>query len=161
MAGVVFQLNVSRGGIPKRPIDEGRATALGLQGDSHAHPQIHGGPQQALLLITHEGIDELAALGFAVTPGALGENITTRGLDRRKWRAGQRYRIGNDVVIELTKRRAPCQTLLPFGPGIHKALYDRRVEAHDPTSPRWGLSGFYAAVVEPGMIRFGDEILPA
>ena len=131
-----------------------------LKGDSHAHPDIHGGPRQAVLLITAEGIEELAALGFPLTYGSLGENLTTRGIGRREWRAGQRWRIGAEVVIEITKRRAPCQTLNAY-PGIQAAIFDALAEAGDPSSPKWGLSGFYASVVQPGVIRPGDEIILA
>jgi MOSC domain-containing protein YiiM len=159
VTGSVLQINVSRGGVAKRAIAEGQVTALGVAGDSHAHPQVHGGPRQAVLLIAAEGIDELAARGFPLFPGALGENITTRGLDRRAWRIGQRWRIGADVVLEFTKVRAPCNTLLPYGTGIHAAVYDERVKAGDPSSPRWCLGGIYACVIEPGAIRPGDPIV--
>ncbi len=159
MTGSVLQINVSRGGLPKYAIAEGRMTTLGIDGDSHAHPDIHGGSRQAVLMIAAEGIDELAALGFPVYPGALGENITTLGLDRRQWRLGQRWRIGADAVLEFTKVRGPCNTLLRYGTGIHAAIYDALVKAGDPSSARWGLSGFYASVITPGVIRTGDPVV--
>jgi MOSC domain-containing protein YiiM len=143
--------------VPKRPIPEGDAGPLGIAGDDFGHPQIHGGPQQAVLLISSEAIAELNALGYALYPGALGENITTLGLDRAQWRAGQRWRVGQ-AVIEFTKVRAPCDSLSVYGLGIQKALYDAQVKAGDPSSPRWALSGFYASVVRPGIIRAGDPI---
>lgn len=158
MHGSILQLNTSKGGIPKRTIAMARVTELGLEGDGHDHPLIHGGPRQALLFITSEGIAELAAAGFPVSPGTLGENITTLGLDRRALRIGQRWRIGADVVIEFTKIRVPCDTLNPLGRGIQAALYDARVKAGDAATERWGLSGFYAKVISPGEIRTGDEI---
>jgi MOSC domain-containing protein YiiM len=154
----IVQINVSRGGVPKRPIAEALVTTLGLAGDEHAHPQIHGGPRQALLLITAEGIDELIEQGFPLFAGALGENLTTRGLDRRSLRVGQRYRTPN-VIFELTKPRAPCEQLDVYGTGIQKAVYDAQVKAGDPGSPRWGLSGFYASVISPGPMRPGDPIV--
>ena len=157
MSGVILQVNVSRGGVPKRAVAEARVDTLGIEGDEHAHPQIHGGPRQALLIITSEGIDELAAAGFPLYAGALGENLTTRGIDRRDFRIGQRWRAGG-VIFEFTKVRGPCETLTVYGPGIQKAIYDSTIKAGDPSSPRWGLSGFYAAVVEPGIIRAGDPI---
>jgi MOSC domain-containing protein YiiM len=156
-AGSILQINVSKGGVPKRAIAEGQVTPFGIAGDLHANPEIHGGPQRALLLITAEGIDELIGCGFPLSYGALGENLTTQGLDRRALRAGQRYRIGQ-VVIELTRTRGPCATLNAY-PGIQSAIYDAAVKAGDPASPRWGLSGFYASVVQPGTIRAGDPIL--
>lgn len=161
MCGSVLQLNISQGGLPKYAIDTGRITEAGLDGDRHAHPNIHGGPRQALLLITSEGLAELSALGIPIAPGMLGENITTQGLDRREWRAGQQWAIGAEVVIEFTKMRAPCATLNPVGRGIQAALFDVQVKAGDPASSRWGLSGFYAKVLTPGHVRAGDAIRPA
>ena len=156
----MIQVSVSRGGIPKRAVAQARLTAQGIEGDDHLNLRYHGGPRQAVLWITTEGNAELAARGFPIESGTLGENITSVGVDRRDWRAGQRWRIG-EALIELTQMRSPCKTLLPLGSGIHAALYDAAVKAGDPSSPVWGLGGFYAAVVEPGLVRAGDEIRPA
>src|SRR5579862_3030954 len=136
MTGSILQINVSSGGVPKRALPEALVTALGVEGDGHAHPEIHGGPERAVLLITAEGIEELAALGFPLTYGSLGENLTTRGIGRLDWRSGQRWRIGADVVIEITKRRGPCKTLNVYGPGLQAAIYDALTEAGDPASPK-------------------------
>jgi len=152
----ILQINVSPGGVPKRPIPNGIVTPLGITGDGHAHPQIHGGPRKAILLITSEGIDELKEQGFRLYHGALGENLTTGGLNRRSVRVGQRYRVG-DILIEITKVRAPCETLNAY-PGIQKAIYDQEVKAGNPASPLWGLSGFYASILQTGAIRAGDPI---
>lgn len=157
MPGAILQISVSRGGLPKRAIPQADVGPLGIAGDDYAHPQIHGGSRQAILLISAEAIAELSALGFALYPGALGENITTIGVDRAQWRTGQRWRLGH-VIVEFTKVRAPCDTLSIYGPGIHKAVYDAQVKAGDPSSPRWALSGFYASVVRPGTIWPGDPI---
>jgi MOSC domain-containing protein YiiM len=136
---------------------EAEVTPLGIAGDVQAHPEFHGGSEQAVLVITAEGIDELKAQGFPLFYGALGENLTTRGIDRRELRIGQRYRVG-DVVIELTKLREPCNQLSVYGPGIQQALYDRQIQAGDAASPRWGLGGFYARVIRTGAIRVGAPI---
>ena len=156
MTGIVLQVNVSQGGIPKREIPLGELTPAGITGDAWRY-RFHGGPKQAVLLITIEGIHELVGRGFSLYPGALGENLTTQGLDRRALRFGQRLRVGS-ATIELTKMRQPCATLNVYGPGIQAAMYDARVVKGDPTSPLWGLSGFYASVVEPGTVRPGDTI---
>ena len=156
MTPSVLHIHTSNGGIPKRPVLFGEVTPTGIDGDRHNNPQVHGGPVKALLLITNEGLDELKAQGFVVYPGALGENITTVGLDRRNMRLGQRYRIG-EIVVELSKMRRPCDNLNPFG-SIHQAVFDAQVKADDHTSPRWGLGGFYASIVQTGTIRPGDRI---
>jgi MOSC domain-containing protein YiiM len=161
MTGSILQINISSGGVPKRAVAEALVTTLGVEGDGHAHPELHGGPDRAVLLITAEGIEELAALGFPLTYGSLGENLTTQGIGRRHWRVGQRWRIGSDAVIEITKRRAPCQALNVYGPGIQAAIYDVLTRDGDPTSPKWGLSGLYASVVTPGLVRPGDAIILA
>jgi MOSC domain-containing protein YiiM len=157
MTGTIVQINISPGGIPKRPIAEAEVTTEGICGDSWAHPQFHGGPKQAVLLITSEGIDELIAQGFPLFPGALGENLTTMGLDRRLMRLGQRYLAG-DVLLELTKIRVPCATLDVYGPAIKQAIYDTQVKAGDISSPLWGLSGFYARVLHGGPVHPRDII---
>lgn len=157
MEATILQVNVSPGGLPKRPIAEGHVTPLGIQGDGHRNPQVHGGPRKAVLLITSEGIEELQQSGFPLFYGALGENLTTRGLDRRGVRIGQRYRAGS-AILEIVKLRAPCENLNVYGPGIQKAIYDAEVKAGNHASPRWGLSGFYAAVIEPGVVRPGDAL---
>ena len=112
-------------------------------------------------MITSEGLDELRAQGYAVYPGALGENFTTAGLDRRSIHPGDRYRVGL-AVVEITKMRAPCATLDVFNepdlPRIQDAVYDAQVKAGDASSTRWGLAGFYARVLEGGLVRMGDPI---
>ena len=106
-------------------------------------------------VIASEALGELNTAGFVLVPGALGENITTTGLDRKAWRSGQRWRIGQSAVIEFTKLREPCRTLSRFGPGIQKAVYDAQAQDGDPESRHWGIGGFYAAVIEPGVVRAG------
>ena len=157
MSGVIVQVSTSSGGVPKRAIEEGLLHASGFAGDSWDHPNIHGGRKQAALLITVEGIEELAAQGFPVYPGALGENLTTRGLDRRTIRIGQRYRVGS-AVVEITKARLPCATMDVYGKGLQRAMFDARTLAGDTASPLWGLSGFYASVVTQGIVRVGEPI---
>src|SRR5947207_2957939 len=69
--GTIVQVSVSGGGVPKLPVPSASIGPLGLDGDSHAHPQIHGGPDKAVLLVTLEGIHELIERGYSLFPGAL------------------------------------------------------------------------------------------
>ena len=102
-------------------------------------------------------IEELQSLGLALFPGALGENLTTRGLDRRALRCGQRFRVG-EAALELVRMRTLCATLDAYGAGIQSAISDAQGQAGEPASPRWGLSGFYASVIQPGVVSPGDAI---
>jgi MOSC domain-containing protein YiiM len=45
-----------------------------------------------------------------------------------------------------------------YGEGIQREIYDAQVKQGDFTSPRWGRSGFYAKVLEPGIVRPNDII---
>lgn len=159
LRGEIIQLNISKGGLPKRPVTAASSFCgrLGLAGDEHAHPTIHGGPEKAILLIAVETLDELAARGYPVYPGAMGENLTTRGLDLRNLRVGDRLRAGT-ALIEITRPRDPCTQLDVYGPSLKHEIYDDQVRLKDPDSPRWGMSGLYAAVAEEGEVRAGDAI---
>jgi MOSC domain-containing protein YiiM len=156
--GTLVQVSVSQGGVPKHAVTRGVVTPLGLEGDAFRNTALHGGPDQALLLIAGEALAELEQLGFAVFPGALGENLTTSGLPHRQWRVGQRFRIGSEVIIELTKLRQPCRTLKVYGERIGAEVIDAAVKACDTSSPKWGRAGFYARVIEPGVVEPGAPI---
>lgn len=161
MQGRIVQVSLGPGGVPNRSVPTATVTPLGLEGDTFRHPGIHGGPNQAVLLITLEGIEELKQQGYALYPGALGENLTTAGIPRQAIRPGQRWRVGGQVILEITKPRAPCKTLLVYGPRIQQALYDAQMRQKDEASPLWGLSGLYARVLEGGEVRPGDPIFLA
>ena len=94
-------------------------------------------------------------MGYAVYPGALGENLTTTGIDMRAVRLGDRFRAG-EVILEITKLRKPCRTLDSIQKGIQSELYDTSFN-----SPIWGRGGFYASVIRPGIVRPGDIIAMA
>lgn len=155
MQGSVHQISISRGGIPKRELGEAIVTSAGIRGDSFAHWRIHGGLEQAILLVSLEVLESLKQEGYPVFPGALGENHTTTGIEMQRIRLGDRFHVGG-VELEITKPREPCRTLNKIKPGIQKDLYTLRVGA-----PNWGRAGFYAKVLRPGTIIKGDIIAKA
>jgi len=135
----ILQINASRGGVPKMPMAEAQIGPLGIVGDGHRF-RLHGGPDKALLLMAAGVINLLKSEGWPVYYGALGENLTTAGLDHSSWRSGQRFRCG-EILLELTSPREPCRTLNAYGRGIQMRL------ARNP-----GESGFYAAVLAGGFL---------
>jgi MOSC domain-containing protein YiiM len=155
--GSILQINSSSGGLPKRAMLAAFIDTLGLHGDAHAHPKIHGGPSKAILLIASETVHHLVARGYPVFYGAMGENLTTRGIDIRAVRIGDRLRVGG-AVLEITQPRGPCTALDVYGPSIKDEIYDKRVKQLDPTSTRWGMSGLYASVIQPGEVQSSDAI---
>ncbi len=139
LAPRILQINISPGGVPKTPIARAEVGPLGIVGDGHRF-RLHGGREKALLILASEVIDTLRAEGWPLFFGALGENLTTEGLDYRNWRTGQRFKIGQ-VLLELTTPREPCRTLNPYGRGMPRRLREKPGEA-----------GFYAAVLVGGIL---------
>ncbi|MDP9169657.1 MAG: MOSC domain-containing protein [Acidobacteriota bacterium] len=157
--GILTQINRSNGGLPKRAIAGPVMVGVtGVEGDRQLNLKYHGGRDKAVLMIAAEVVDDLAAKGYPVVYGSLGENFTVSGLDVDRWRAGQRYRVGEDAVIELTTLRRPCASLLVFGSGIGGEVYDARCKAGDAGSPHWARGGFYARVIKPGLLIAGAPV---
>jgi MOSC domain-containing protein YiiM len=67
--------------------------------------------------------------------------------------------VGQDALIELTKRRTPCANLDVYGPQIKADIFDAQCKAKDVSSPLWGHSGFYARIIRTGLIQAGDEVI--
>jgi MOSC domain-containing protein YiiM len=145
MTGVLTQLNVSKGGMPKLPVLFARVTAGGVEGDRQRNLKYHGGPDRAVCLYSEELYDELRDAGVDMTPGAVGENFTTRGLDYRRMGKGDRLRVGTDgCVIEITDVRVPCRSLKQWDADLPELIVGR--------------SGWVARVISDGIVRPGDAI---
>jgi MOSC domain-containing protein YiiM len=150
MTGRLVQINVSAGGVPKRPVLAARVTPAGLEGDGHRNKKLHGGPDRALCLFSLEQIEGLQAEGHPVEPGALGENLTVAGLDWPRVRPGDRFRLGETVLIQITRFTSPCVTLrAAFLDGAYSRVSATR-------HPGW--SRVYARVLVPGGITAGDRV---
>jgi len=148
--GRIAQINVSNGGVPKQPVEEGVVTWQGLTNDHQANREHHGGPERALCLYSLERIQALQAEGHPIFPGAIGENITVEGLDWEAVRPGVRLRLGAEVVVRVTRYTTPCATIRPF---FRDGDYSRVSQKRHP-----GWSRVYASVVRPGRIRAGDRV---
>ncbi len=147
--GTIVQLSVSPGGVPKRACAEARVTQLGLEGDAHRF-KYHGGPERAVCLFPVEAIRGLVAEGHTVTPGALGENVTTEGLDWAAVTPGTHLLLGERVVLQVTKYTSPCTNIAP----VFKAGDFSRVS--QKVHPGW--SRVYARVLLEGWLRHGDQV---
>jgi MOSC domain-containing protein YiiM len=136
---------------------------LGVAGDAHAGATVQhrsrvardpSAPNLRQVHLLHaELFDELVQRDFAVFPGDLGENITTRGLNLLELPAGTRLRIGS-AEIELTGLRNPCSQIDRFQRGLTAAVLDR-----DAAGELVRKAGVMAIVHEGGEIRAGDAIV--
>ena len=134
---------------------------IGVEGDAHAgvtvkhRSRVARDPTQPNLrqvhLIHAELHTELAAAGFAIAPGAMGENITTHGLDLLALPAGTRLGLGASAIIELTGLRNPCVQLDRYSPGLMQAVLGR-----DTAGNLVRKSGVMAIVLAGGDVRPGD-----
>ena len=169
MIGKIHQINIGSGGVPKLPVPEAYVSLERVIGDdwswgidkiqSSGKPGKHGGHQKAVCFYSLECLEELKKRSFPVFPGALGENLTTEGLDYHAVRIGDVYQVGADVRLRISTIRTPCTTIADaYGAGIIKAMFDQRVAKCDYTSTKWGLTGFYAEVFRQGFVLQGDSI---
>ena len=151
----------------KQPRESIRVVAgLGVVGDAHAgalvahRSRVAADPTQPNLrqvhLIDGELHDELAAHGFAVGAGALGENITTRGVDLLSLPVGASLRIGTDALLVVTGLRNPCVQIDRFRNGLLSAVIKL-----DATGRLVGKAGIMSIVVQNGEVRPGDPIVVA
>jgi MOSC domain-containing protein YiiM len=147
--GNVAQLNVSDGGVPKRPVEQVTIDAGGATGDRQRVRKHHGRPWQALCLWSTEVIDAFAAAGHPLHYGAAGENVTIRGLDWSTVRAGVRLRIG-EALAECSLFALPCRFNAQWFLGRDFSLMH-----HD----RGPVSRVYARVLDPGVVCAGDAVV--
>ncbi len=138
-------------------------TGEGVQGDAHRgktvkhRSRVAKDPTQPNLrqvhLIHAELLDEVAAKGFAVSPGALGENILTRGIDLLGLSTGTILRFPSGAAIEVTGLRNPCNQINGHTPGLMNALIDR---ADNGSLIRKG--GVMGLVLGGGVVGVCDQI---
>jgi MOSC domain-containing protein YiiM len=150
MTGRIVQINVSPGGVPKRPVPLARVTRFGIEGDGHRDTEHHGGPDRALCLFSIEQIEALQAEGHPVEPGALGENLTLAGLDWALVQPDDFFRLGEEVLVQITRYTSPCLNVrAAFLDGVYSRVSQKR-------HPGW--SRVYARVLVPGEIATGDPV---
>jgi MOSC domain-containing protein YiiM len=147
--GSVVQLNVSDGGVPKRPVDSAEVDEGGLVGDRQAARRHHGRPWQAISLWSAEVIDAFAAEGHPVGYGRCGENVTVRDLPWADVRCGVRLTIG-PVVAQVSLFALPCaKNAQWFSDGDFTHMHHER-------GP---VSRVYATVLTGGEVTTGDPVV--
>lgn len=129
-----------------RPVE---VTEAGLVGDEQADREHHGGPDQALYAYARQDADHwVAELGRDLPPGSFGENLRITGPDASQAWIGERWRIGDDVEVQVTGPRIPCSVFAGF------------LDVPDLV-PRFlaaGRPGAYLRVLTPGSVAAGDPV---
>jgi MOSC domain-containing protein YiiM/GNAT superfamily N-acetyltransferase len=149
--GRVLRVNLSPGGVPKRPVVLARLGREGFEGDRHDHDAVHGGPHRAVCLFASEAIERVRADGHpGVGPGSVGENLTTAGIELALLPVGARLAIGDEAVLEVSGPANPCDVIKGAFAGGKSGRIS--ILLH-PTDSR-----MYARVLAGGAVRPGDAI---
>jgi MOSC domain-containing protein YiiM len=129
----VFMCLVHR--FPMKEVEEAEVVEdKGLRGCIHGRP----GSKRQVLLMDSETLER-----FGIPPGAVKENITTRGIDFQALNKGQQIRVGGSL-LEITIPCDPCPRMDEIRMGLQQELRGQR--------------GWLCRVVEGGKIRRGDRI---
>ncbi len=145
MVGTLVQVSTSRGGMPKLPLLAAPVTVDGVGDDWQANRKYHGGRDRAVCLFGVEGYDRLRAeFGISLTPGCLGENFTTAGVDLDALAVGDAVDVG-PVGLVITDVRTPCRSLDQWDKRLMRAIKGR--------------SGWVCRVDVPGTVRPGDAVV--
>jgi MOSC domain-containing protein YiiM len=136
---------------------------FGIEGDAHAGSTVQHlsriavdptAPNLRQVHLIHAELhDELETRGFTLAPGAMGENIVTRGIDLLGLARGTVLHIGTDAAIQITGLRNPCAQLDKLQRGLLAAVLDR-----DAAGGLVRKSGIMAIVRKSGLVRPGDKI---
>lgn len=165
MDGIVLTVSCSATHSFTKPTQESiqLIVGLGVEGDAHMgktvkhRSRVAVDPTQPNLrqvhLIHAELHDELQAAGFVVSPGQMGENLMTRGIDLLGLPTSTRLHLGETAIIELTGLRNPCTQLDRFQSGLMMAVLGR--DEHGKLIRKAGVMGI---VVSGGEVRPGDLI---
>ena len=135
----------------------------GVEGDAHAGATVRhrsrvarepAAPNLRQVHLLHEELlDEVGERGFAVAPGQMGENVTTRGIALLCLPTGTVLRLGADAAVVLTGLRNPCVQIDGFAPGLMKEMVVRHRDGRVVRR-----AGVMAVVLRGGVVRAGDPI---
>lgn len=149
----------SGSGIDKRPVDgpvavrapgPGGAGGSGLAGDAIGDLRHHGGDEQAVYAYAREDLDSWAnTLDRELPDGVFGENLTTTGVEVNGALIGERWRLGERLLLEVCSTRIPCRT---FAGWLGESGWVKRFT-------REARPGAYLRVLEPGEVRAGDRVV--
>ncbi|MFN8167563.1 MAG: MOSC domain-containing protein [Candidatus Nanopelagicales bacterium] len=121
----------------------------GLVGDHIGNHRVHGGDDAAVYAYAREDLDRWEqVLGRPLPDGAFGENLTTEGVDVTGARVGEQWAVGDELVLQVTEPRVPCNT---FRTWMDEAGWLKTFTAA-------GVPGAYLRVVTPGTVRAGDAV---
>jgi MOSC domain-containing protein YiiM len=152
-------------GFSKQPQSSLRLIAgEGVEGDAHRGTTTQHlylkrkNPTQPNLAQVHlfpsEMLDELAALGFHLQSGEIGENILTSGHDLITLPRGTRLHLGTEAIVEVTGLRTPCSQIDQHRKALQQHLWGPPGQDGKKTRR----AGIMAIVLTGGTVRPNDAV---
>lgn len=139
--GTIRSINISlKKGEKKTPVESAEFFEEGIRTDAHA-----GAWHRQVSFLADESADRMRETFSAIAPGDFAENVTTRGIDFRQVRTGQKIMINGRVSLEITQIGKECHDGCAIKTQVGYCVM--------PTE------GIFAKVIEGGTIKNGDEVL--
>ena len=113
--------------------------AFGIKNDAHG-----GNWHRQISLLAKESVDTMRATGIELINGDFAENIITEGIVLKDLPIGTQLKIGENVILEVTQIGKECHSGCVIQQKAGKCVM--------PTE------GIFAIVVEPGLVKKGDNI---
>ena len=112
---------------------------FGIKNDAHG-----GNWHRQISLLAKESVDTMRATGIDLINGDFAENIITEGIVLKDLPIGTKLKIGKTVILEVTQIGKECHSGCVIQQKAGKCVM--------PTE------GIFAIVVEPGLVKKGDNI---
>jgi len=141
MAGKIIAVcSAPEKGMIKHDVREGDLIKeIGLKGDAHA-----GYMHRQVSLISMEDIRTMMAKLPNLVPGSFAENLTTEGFDLSKLKIGDRLKVGENIILEVSQIGKECHS--------HCEVFKQTGECIMPKK------GIFTRVITGGHVKAGDSI---
>jgi MOSC domain-containing protein YiiM len=100
----VLGIFVSKGGVPKLPLDSVEIGYLGLAGDAQQNKKFHGGRLRAVCVLENKLLLKLQNEGHPILPGGTGENLLVEGYNLE---IGSIFTVGG-AELQVVSATSPC-----------------------------------------------------
>jgi len=137
--GTVRSLNVSqKKGTRKAPVPSIVIDSSGIAGDAHAGPW-----HRQISFLADESADRMREKMPSIAPGDFAENITTRGINFKEVRIGNKIKAGS-AILEVTQIGKECHSECEIKRQVGSCIMP--------------VEGVFARVISGGTVSEGDEV---
>lgn len=127
-------------GTSKEMIDKANfIEEYGMEGDAHA-----GKWHRQISLLALEKINDFKNKGANVDYGAFGENLVIEGINLNKLPIGQKIKIGDNTLLQVTQIGKECHDKCAIFYQVGECIMPK--------------NGIFARVLKGGEVKVGDEV---